>query len=258
MRCIVLGSGSKGNATLVEAGSTRILIDNGFSGKELMARLRLVGIDPASLDAVLLTHEHNDHIGGVGVLARRLNIPVYANVSTHRAAENRLGRIASRLEFNTGEVFCLNDLQIHAFAITHDTADPVGFTLTDGLRTLGYCTDTGAITRLIRHSLSRCQALVLEANHDIALLRSGPYPLALQQRVLSSQGHLANVDALKLAAELAQGQLRRLVLAHLSEVNNHPELLIQEIERRNNELSGLDIVLARQDCVGPVLDLSVL
>ncbi len=256
MRCIVLGSGSKGNATLVEAGQTRILIDNGFSGKELLARLQLAGIDPASLSAVLLTHEHNDHIGGVGVLSRRLQLPVYANVPTHRAAEGRLGRIASRLEFNTGDIFSLGDLQIHAFSVGHDTADPVGFTVHDGQHTLGYCTDTGAITRLIRHSLGQCQALVLEANHDVPMLRAGPYPLAQQQRVLSSQGHLANGDALSLAMELATGQLRSLVLAHLSEVNNHPQLLLKEISRRASGLQGLDISLASQYSIGPVLDLS--
>ncbi|MDO5675033.1 MAG: MBL fold metallo-hydrolase [bacterium] len=255
MRCIVLGSGSKGNATLVEAGCTRILIDNGFSGKELLARLRLAGIDPASLSAVLVTHEHNDHIAGVGVLARRLDLPIYANVPTHRAAEARVKQIPQRREFNTGEPFTIGDLHIHAFSVGHDTADPVGFTVSDGLHSLGYCTDTGSITRLIRHSLSRCQALVLEANHDVAMLRAGPYPLALQQRVLSIQGHLANTEALQLATELAAGQLRQLVLGHLSEVNNHPELLLREIAGRKEALTGLDITLACQHCVGPVLEL---
>ncbi len=255
MRCIVLGSGSKGNATLVEAGQTRILIDNGFSGKELLARLHLAGVDLATLRAVLITHEHNDHIGGVGVLARRLGLPVYANVPTHRAAEARVRDIPQRREFNTGESFAIGDLEIHAFSVGHDTADPVGFTLSDGLVSLGYCTDTGSITRLIRHSLSCCQALVLEANHDVAMLRAGPYPLALQQRVLSIHGHLANSDALNLAAELALGQLRQLVLGHLSEVNNHPELLLREIARRGDELASLDIALASQHCLGPVLEL---
>ena len=255
MRCIVLGSGSKGNATLVEAGQTRILIDNGFSGKELLARLHLAGIDPPSLSAVLITHEHNDHIGGVGVLARRLNLPVYANVATHRAAEAKVRQIPQRQEFNTGESFVIGDLHIHAFSVGHDTADPVGFTLTDGLHSFGYCTDTGSITRLIRYSLSSCQALVLEANHDVPMLRAGPYPLPLQQRVLSLHGHLANSDALQLAVDLAAGQLRKLVFAHLSEVNNHPQLLLQEIARRKDELARLDIGLACQHCLGPVLEL---
>ncbi len=255
MRCIVLGSGSKGNATLVEAGQTRVLIDNGFSGREVLARLRQAGIEPERLHAVLLTHEHNDHVKGVGVLARRLQLPVYANVPTHRAAENRVGQIPRRMEFDTGEGFVIGDLAIHAFAVGHDTADPVGFTLSDGLHTLGYCTDTGVITRLIRHYLSQCQALVLEANHDIAMLRSGPYPLELQQRVLSTQGHLANGDALNLAGELAGGQLRKLVLAHLSEVNNHPAVLAQEIERRASALAGLEIAFASQHGIGPPIEL---
>ncbi len=257
MRCIVLGSGSKGNATLVETGQTRILIDNGFSGKELVNRLHQAGVDPTSLNALVLTHEHNDHVAGVGVLARRLRLPVYANVATHRAVEKRVGNIPTRLEFNTGEVFCIGDMEIHAFAISHDAVDPVGFTVGNGQLAIGYCTDTGTITRLVRHHLSSCQALVLEANHDVHMLRTGPYPLALQQRVLSNQGHLTNTDALNLAAELmAQGQLQQLVLAHLSEVNNHPQLLSQEINRRTKDLTGLRIALASQSCIGPALDLT--
>lgn len=255
MRCIVLGSGSKGNATLVEAGRTRVLIDNGFTGKEVVKRLQQAGIDPATLSAVLLTHEHNDHIKGVGVLARRLHLAVYANVPTHRAAEGRVGEIPRRMEFNTGDAFSIGDLAVHAFAIGHDTADPVGFVLGDGHHTLGYCTDTGVVTRLIRHYLGQCQALVLEANHDVAMLRAGPYPLELQQRVLSAQGHLANDDALNLAEELARGRLRKLVLAHLSEVNNHPALLTREITRRAEALAGVEIFCADQHRVGVPIEL---
>ena len=191
MRFAVLGSGSKGNCTLVEAGSTRLLIDNGFSGKELISRLHSLDIAPESLTAILVTHEHDDHVKGVGVVARRLNLPVYANEATHRAAEQRMGKVPGRLDFGTGESFAIEELRVHPFSVSHDTSDPVGFVVSDGICNLGYCTDTGKITRLMHHHLLQCQAVVLEANHDVQMLKEGPYPLPLQQRVLSSRGHLA-------------------------------------------------------------------
>jgi phosphoribosyl 1,2-cyclic phosphodiesterase len=252
----VLGSGSKGNATLIESGSTRILIDNGFSGKELIKRLDQIGVPAESLSGLIVTHEHIDHVKGVGVVARKLGIPVYANDLTYRAAEKHLGRIPQRREFATGEPFALDGLAIHPFAVSHDTADPVGFLVGDGKLRLGYCTDTGKITQLIRHHLSSCQALILEANHDVAMLRQGPYPLVLQQRVLSSQGHLANKDSLQLAAELAQGRLRHLVLAHLSEINNHPDLVRSEVRQYLQGNETLTVALAEQGIPGKLAVIS--
>ena len=132
MRFSVLGSGSKGNCTLVESGTTRLLIDNGFSGKELVGRLAGLGIAPETLTAIVVTHEHDDHIKGIGVLARRLNLPVYANSATHRAAEPRVGTLPVRREFEVGEAFVVDGLQVHPFSVSHDTADPVGFVVSDG------------------------------------------------------------------------------------------------------------------------------
>lgn len=255
MRFSVLGSGSKGNCTLVEAGSTRVLIDNGFSGKEIVARLASLGIAPESLAALILTHEHDDHVKGVGVLARRFNLPVYANEATHRAAEAKTGKVAARREFGVGEPFAVEGLRIHPFAISHDAADPVGFVLGDGVCNLGYCTDTGTITRLIRHRLQACHAVILEANHDVRMVKEGPYPLPLQQRVLSNRGHLANPDALDLAAILAGERLRLLVLAHLSEVNNQPDLVLREARQRLPDAAGLRLLLAGQEQAGPLLEL---
>ena len=256
MKFCVLGSGSKGNCTLVESGSTRLLIDNGFSGKEILSRLSSLGISPETLTAVIITHEHDDHVRGVGVLARRLNLPVYANAPTLQAAEGRMGTLPISREFGTGETFVIEDIAVHPFAVSHDTADPVGFVLDDGAGRLGYCTDTGIITRLIRHHLHTCQALILEANHDIAMLRNGPYPLPLQQRVLSNRGHLANVDSLGFAAEMSTSELRLLVLAHLSEVNNHPELVLREVRLRLTAIEGLSVYLADQNKPSPLLDVA--
>jgi phosphoribosyl 1,2-cyclic phosphodiesterase len=253
----VLGSGSKGNCTLVEAGSTRLLIDNGFSGKEIVNRLGSLGIPPESLTALIVTHEHDDHVKGVGVLARRLSLPVYANAATHRAAESRIGMVPLRREFVAGEPFAIEGLRIHPFAVSHDTADPVGFVVSDGVCRLGYCTDTGRITRLIHHHLLRCQALILEANHDVQMLKDGPYPLPLQQRVLSSRGHLANVDSLVFAAQLAEERLRLLVLAHLSEMNNHPDLVLREARQRLPRVEALRVFLAGQGQASPLWEITV-
>jgi phosphoribosyl 1,2-cyclic phosphodiesterase len=255
VRFSVLGSGSKGNCTLVDAGSTRLLIDNGFSGKEVVSRLAALGIAPETLTAIVVTHEHDDHVKGVGVLARRLNLPVYANEATHRAAESRVGAVPLCREFAAGEPFAIDGLQVHPFSVSHDTADPVGFVVSDGTVRLGYCTDTGKITQLIRHHLRQCQALVLEANHDVQLLKDGPYPLPLQQRVLSSRGHLANTDSLVFAARLAEEQLRLLVLAHLSEINNHPDLVLREARQHLPGTHILRVLLARQGQVSPLLEI---
>jgi phosphoribosyl 1,2-cyclic phosphodiesterase len=257
MKFSVLGSGSKGNCTLVESGSTRLLIDNGFSGKEIIGRLTRLGLVPEMLTALVITHEHDDHIKGVGVLARRLNLPVYANGATHRAAAHRIGPLPVHREFGTGEPFVIGDLHIHPFSVSHDTADPVGFVVSDGTSRLGYCTDTGKITQLIKHHLQQCQALILEANHDVQMLQEGPYPLALKQRVLSSRGHLANGDSVDLAALLAEHHLQLLVLAHLSAINNHPDLVQEEVRRRlRPKHSSLQVLLAGQLQTCPLLEIT--
>jgi phosphoribosyl 1,2-cyclic phosphodiesterase len=260
MRICVLGSGSRGNCTLVETGSTVLLIDNGFSGVEISRRLRAIGREPSMLTAILVTHEHNDHIAGVGVLSRQIGVPVYANPGTHRAAEGRLGRLAARLEFGTGEPFVINDLQIHPFAVSHDTADPVGFVISDGRCRVGYCTDTGKITTLIEHHLRGCHALVLESNHDPRMLREGPYPLRLQQRVRSSQGHLANEDAGRFLQRTVAGNssLIHVVLAHLSETNNLPRLALEAARASlGPDFERLRVVAARQDRPCALLDLTI-
>jgi phosphoribosyl 1,2-cyclic phosphodiesterase len=260
MRICVLGSGSRGNCTLVEAGSTVLLIDNGFSGVEISRRLRVIDRGPSMLTAILVTHEHNDHIAGVGVLSRQAGVPVYANPATHGAAEERLGRLSSRREFGTGEAFAIGDLQIHPFAVSHDTADPVGFVISDGRCRVGYCTDTGKITTLIEYHLLGCHALILESNHDPQMLRDGPYPPKLQQRVRSNQGHLANEDAGRFLKKTVSGKsnLVHVVLAHLSETNNLPRLAL-EAARTNlgPDFERLQVVAARQDRPCALLDLVI-
>jgi len=224
MRFCVLGSGSRGNATYLESGKTRILIDAGMSGKELQRRLSAIGVDISTLDAIMVTHEHNDHVHGVGVLSRRTGIPVFANPATFSAASKTVHRLSAYNEFETGVTFQFCGLEIHPFAISHDSADPVGFRISNGRVSLGYCTDTGKVSQLIRHRLATCQALVLESNHDIEMLQNGTYPPYLKQRIRSSQGHLDNGEAAAFLKELLHEDLQHVVLAHLSEENNRPEI----------------------------------
>lgn len=228
MRFCVLGSGSKGNATLVQSGETSVLIDNGFSGKELAGRLAAVGVAMEDLGALLLTHEHSDHVSGAGVLSRRAKLAVHANEPTFLAAEKKIGKPHRFHPFQNGEEFVVGALSIHPFSLSHDAADPVGFVLTDGRFRFGYCTDTGCVTRLMERRLAGCHALVLEANHDPVMLKNGPYPLELQQRVRGNRGHLSNVDAAGLLRTLLHDSLQAVVLAHLSEQNNLPALAFQE------------------------------
>jgi phosphoribosyl 1,2-cyclic phosphodiesterase len=261
MKFCVLASGSKGNATYIESGGTSILIDAGMSGIELQKRLSIIDVELSAIDAILVTHEHNDHVQSVGVLSRRAKIPVYANPATFSAASKTINKPFSYNEFETGGPFQLRNLEIHPFSISHDTADPVGFRISDGSASLGYCTDTGKVSRLMLHRLACCQALVLESNHDIEMLRSGNYPPYLKQRIRSSKGHLDNIEAATFLHELVHEKLQHVVLAHLSEENNQPEIALQAAldSLQTNPYckeTAIRISVASQGCVGELVSLS--
>ena len=246
MRFAVLGSGSKGNSIYIEEGATAILIDNGFTGKELISRLAKIGRTLSNISAIFLTHEHNDHIAGAGVLSRRCSLPVYANEGTFLRGEAKLGKIFARMEFATGDILTLGGLQIHSFPISHDTADPVGYVVGNGKVKLGYCTDTGKITKLMRLRLAGCNAQIIEFNHDPEMLSNGPYPLDLQQRIRSNHGHLANATAAEFLGEIVHEQLQYAVLAHLSEVNNSPDLAYIEAHSTLGGYEQIQLVVAHQ------------
>ena len=261
MRFCVLASGSKGNSTYVETGSTRILIDAGLSGKEIERRLAVVQVDPASLSAIIVTHEHHDHICGVGVLSRRYGLPVFVNEPTLLAGGSILQKLARWQPFVTGDAFSFQDLAIHPFLVSHDAADPVGFRIDDGNHSLGYCTDTGKISHLMHHRLARCHGLIVESNHDPVMLKNGPYPEYLKQRVRSNVGHLPNREAADFVDSLRHAALRHVVLAHISETNNHPDLVwaaVREVMPGAGS-SGCDrmpaISLAVQERVGELITL---
>lgn len=226
LRVAVLGSGSRGNAVLVESGDTRLLIDAGFAARELERRLRAVGAAPESLTAVWITHEHRDHTIGMGVLARRFGLPLYLTDGTRRACQALLDGCDRLHVYRAAHRVTLGGLRIEPFLTAHDAADPVAVAVTElatGHR-VGLATDLGAPTAGVRHALRGCHVLVLEANHDEVLLRDGPYPASVRARISGRRGHLSNQAAARLAAELYHPALAAIVLAHLSRECNDPAL----------------------------------
>ena len=226
MKVAVLGSGSSGNATLVRAGHTHVLVDAGFSGKDLERRLGVLGVEPSQIQAIVISHDHGDHTRGMGVFARKHGTPLYMTEATRDACAKLLRGPEEVRTYRPGHPFVIGDVRVEPFITVHDAADPVGLALVDectGLR-LGVATDLGRPTAQIRHALSRCDLLVLEANHDEVLLATSPYPWSVKRRIASSHGHLSNQAAAQFAVELLHPRLAGVVLAHLSNECNRPEL----------------------------------
>jgi phosphoribosyl 1,2-cyclic phosphodiesterase len=290
MRMTVLASGSKGNSTLVSSSRTRILVDAGLSCRELLKRMQMANEDPAAIDALLITHEHQDHVQGVAVLARKLGVPVYFTQATHRAwmrwmmpqkrmtyaawlaqrqaavlpadegapcadkAEETKPEDPCRLPgveyFAAGSGFLIGDIAITPFTIPHDAADPVGFVFeADGVR-MAIATDLGYMPPNVKMALRNCDVLMLESNHDLEMLRDGPYPWSVKQRVMSRVGHLSNEAASDFLEKNYDGNASYVVLAHLSECNNLPELARVTAERALRDRMSLlanKLILAQQD-----------
>jgi len=223
LRICLLASGSKGNALYLETGDTRVLIDAGLAAREIAGRLRAIGADPDARDAILVSHEHRDHCRGLGPMARRHKLPVYLHPEAQRALPD-LGKVESLREFADGATWTFRDLQVTAMPLTHDAAAPVGFVVESAEGKVGIATDLGIATRLVADRLQGCRALVLEANHDEEMLRDGPYPWPLKQRIRSNHGHLSNTASADLLESLLWDGLEAVFLAHLSETNNLPQL----------------------------------
>jgi phosphoribosyl 1,2-cyclic phosphodiesterase len=225
----MLASGSKGNAIYVSDGHTAVLVDAGLSGVEIERRMQSRNLSPESLHAIVVSHEHEDHIRGVGILARRYNLPVYLTAKTFEAAKSQIKNIPHTVFFDCGTPFNINTLSIHPFSISHDAAEPSGFTIQVNQKKIGIATDLGIVTTMVRHHLKSCNMLILEANHDPDMLFNGPYPWYLKQRVNGRTGHLSNQDSRLLLEEIQHEQLQHVILAHLSETNNTPEKALAEI-----------------------------
>ena len=291
VKMTVLASGSKGNSTVLSSSRTRILVDAGLSCRELFKRMAAAGENPRTLDAILITHEHQDHVQGLAVTARKLGIPVYFTEPTHRAwvrwmtpqkrvtyadwlAARKAGVQQSAVSdpseelaaeakaekdpcalpaieyFCSGSGFCVGDIAVTPFTIPHDAADPVGFVFeADGVR-VGLATDLGYMPENAKRHLKKCDVLMLESNHDLDMLRDGPYPWSVKQRVMSRVGHLSNLAAAEFLEGEYDGGAAYVVLAHLSESNNLPELARVSAERALSDRMSLlanKLMLAAQD-----------
>lgn len=223
-----LGSGSKGNGTLVEAGGVRVLVDCGFGLKDTQARLARLGLEAGQLDAILVTHEHSDHAGGVARLARRFNLPVYGTHGTVRRMKNP-ENLTIR-SFDAEACFEIGSVRVTAFSVPHDAVQPCQFRFDWGGRSLGVLSDLGHVTPHVTDALRGLDALMLEFNHDPQMLRDGPYPPALRARVAGDWGHLSNAQAAALLGQLPHQRLQHLWLTHLSETNNTPAHALMSIE----------------------------
>ncbi|MGE5524205.1 MAG: MBL fold metallo-hydrolase [Rhodospirillaceae bacterium] len=224
IRFASLGSGSEGNGLLVEVGSTRLLLDCGFRLKDVVARLGRLGVLAEQLDGILVTHEHDDHAGGVGPLARKFGIPVYITYGTLAALGGERARLPTTHLIDSHTPFTVGELEVHPYPVPHDAREPAQYVLSDGQRRLGVLTDVGCSTPYIERTLSGLDALMLECNHDTDMLMNGPYPMSLKQRIASRHGHLANQAAARLIAAIDCTRLQHFVAAHLSQQNNTPEL----------------------------------
>jgi phosphoribosyl 1,2-cyclic phosphodiesterase len=252
VRLASLGSGSRGNATLLEAGDSRVLIDCGFSLRDLRKRAARLGFNLRDLDAILVTHEHSDHCSGVAALARHCGAPVYLTHGTW--ASGRLDGCEQVHLFNADETFRIGDIDVFAVAVPHDAREPVQFRFTYNSQQFGVLTDLGSVTPHVSRAFSGCDALVLEFNHDPRMLAQGPYPPALKRRVGGDWGHLSNMQALELLSRVDTERLQALVIAHTSDKNNSRECITAAIAELMPGLMSR-VIWASQDDGLPWLEL---
>jgi phosphoribosyl 1,2-cyclic phosphodiesterase len=254
----ILGSGSSGNCTYVETGSTRLLVDAGFSGRQIRRRLQGIGRSPETLNGILLTHEHSDHIQGLTGLCARLKIPIYCNSLTNEAIQAQLQMKFDCQIFSTGASFEIGDVIVDTFSVPHDAYDPIGFLLRVNGGRIGFLTDLGHATRLVIERVKTANVLVLETNHDMKMLQDDPRrPWSVKQRILSRHGHLSNEAAADAAEQIVSAELRHLYLGHLSKDCNRPELAHRVVSDRLQKMGATHVKVesTSQDSVGPTLAL---
>jgi phosphoribosyl 1,2-cyclic phosphodiesterase len=242
MHFSVLASGSTGNAIFVSNGEQSLLVDAGLSGKQMEALFQEVDRDIKQLSGILVTHEHSDHIKGLGVLARKYHLPVYANEKTWKAMEGLIGNVPSSQQFifNVGEVQAFGDIQVESFGVSHDAAEPMFYVFHQGNKKFTVITDTGYVSDRMKGIIKNSDAFVFESNHDVDMLRMGRYPWSVKRRILSDVGHVSNEDAALAMAEVIGDQTKRIYLAHLSQDNNMKEIarmsVTQVLESKGYEI----------------------
>ena len=247
-----LASGSSGNSILVSSENVNLLIDAGLSCRELSRRLSCAGLTPDDISAVVVTHEHHDHIRAVGVLSRRHRVPIYMNAATLQAAHAFVGEVPTSRTFSTGEALKLGDLIVQTYPVLHDAAAPIGVSVGNSSTRIGIALDMGSPTRLVKERLRGSNVLILEFNHDPEMLRQCRRPWELKQRILGKMGHMSNEAAFELLSELLHDRLRAVVLAHISREANSPELVYSLVSENLKRIGrdNIDIHLGHQDEVG--------
>ena len=252
--------GSSGNSVFVETEGTRILVDAGVSGKKIEECLKDIDVGCESIDALFITHEHSDHIKAAGIISRRYDIPLYATEGTWNAMEPLIGSVSrkNRKIIYSGERTELNDMVIKPFSIPHDAAEPVGYNIFSDNIKMTIATDIGHCDDIVQEAVADSDILLIEANHDIEMLKRGPYPYNLKQRILGLYGHMANASAGELLKEVFSGRMRHIFLGHLSKENNTPELAYKTVENilfENHINVGRDVKLelARRNSVSPAV-----
>ncbi len=254
MKLISLFSGSSGNCIYVEDGNCRLLFDAGVTCRKIKVSLAQLGLEFKDIDAIFVTHEHIDHVAGLGVISRNSKIPIFCNKLTYDGMCRQKDHPAEAVMnlFCTGNSLYVKDLEIKSFPISHDAADPVGYRINNGKISIGIATDTGKVTNEIKESLSGCKAMLVEANHDLDMLKTGPYPQMLKQRILSDYGHLSNNASGEVISELINTGCEKILLGHLSKTNNTPFSAFNTVEnilKSNGYKRDIDYVLnvARRD-----------
>lgn len=243
-----LASGSSGNGHLLVSGGETLLIDAGFSGKQIQQRMADIAVDPATLTGILISHEHSDHIQGAGILSRRFDLPIYANAATWSAMEHKLGKVASRHQrlFESTKPFAIGSIGVTPYLLSHDAAEPVGFALETEGRKICIATDLGCIPHGFYELMQNADLVIMESNHDVDMLQVGNYPYPLKRRILSDLGHLSNETAANAIVEMVRRNVKSVLLAHLSRENNFPALALSTVTgilADNDMVPGRDLTL---------------
>ncbi len=263
MQFMSIASGSSGNCLYAGSDDTHILLDAGISKKRIEEGLKSSGIEPKDIQGILVTHEHMDHIQGIGVWSRKYHVPIYGTRGTLKAmlTTKSLGKVDEELfrEIRPDEAFSIGDLEIHPFSMPHDASDPVSYRVTDGQMHIGTVTDLGYVTNKVEASLKNCDLLYVEANHDIRMLELGPYPYQLKRRILGNYGHLCNEVSGRLIGHLLNERLQHILLGHLSKENNYPDLALQavlaELKMGFDFDESIPVVVADRDKAMPLIHL---
>ncbi len=266
MRLCSIASGSSGNCIYVGSDATHLLVDVGISGKRTESGLAQLGLTGRDIDGILITHEHSDHISGLGALVRKYGIPIYATAGTIKAMKScaQLGKVEEELYHQVQEdrKLIIKDLTINPMRISHDAAQPVGYRISYGSRRVAVCTDLGVYNDYTVECLKGMDALLLEANHDVNMLQVGPYPYYLKQRILGERGHLSNENSGRLLCRILHDGLKAVFLGHLSKENNLPELAFESVRMEINQgdtpykASDFDIRVARRSEVSPAIEIA--